>query len=448
MAYHRAVRLVVGQRERTVRALYRLAAGRAADARVISPAVQQQYRLLAVFEVLPHFVDERHAERGVVPVLLFHAHVNDVDVRKYRVVVALVQLEQAVAPYFCVIVALQRRRCRSQKQERVMVKAPLLRDVPGVIPRGALGLVRPLAFLVDDDYAEVLHRGENRAPCPDHYMRPAGLYARVFVRALTQRKTAVEYRHVVAEQPPELSHHLRREGYLRDKHYRGLALLHGFVYQAYEHRGFAASGNSPQERAFRRVVVHQLQQAIEHALLLRRKHDIRRAFGLPLGILQAEHLVLVLLKQPLPDQPLNYRGGDVQRVAHLVHRSRAVFLQEFQHLLLLRGELWRLRAFGQLREFHHQRGFVADPAFQQLGFLYRAGVFQRFQQLLVLGLGAVLLAKLRNAGQQRLLPGGQRPRKSVYRLVAGLERVAQPRREYRAERVKIRAERVVAYPFA
>ena len=397
VAHHCAVRLVVGQRERAVRALYRLSAARAADAGVVAPAVQKQYRLLAVFQVLPHFLDERHAERGVVAVLLLDAHIHDVDVRQDCVVVSLVQLEQAVAPDLRVVVALKRRGRRRQQQERVMIEAALLRDVPGVVARSALGFVGALALLVDDDYAEVLHRRENRAAGPYHDMRPAGLYARVLVRALPQGKAAVEYRHVVPEKPTELPHHLRGQRYLRDQHYRGLSLLHGFVDEPYEHGGLAASGHSTEQCAPGSVVVHQLQQTAENLLLLRREHDIRRAFRLPLGVLQSEHLVFVLLQQPLVHQPLHDRRSDVQRVAHLMNGRRAVLLQELQHLLLLGGQLRRLNAlrrFRRFRELHHHGGFIADAALEQLGFPDRARFPERLQQRLVLRERAVLLAEL------------------------------------------------------
>ena len=92
-----------------------------------------------------------------------------------------------------------------------MIKAPLLCYTPCLIARGFFGLVAVLAFLIDNDYTDVVERREYCTSCTYNYLCLSLFNALVLIGSLTEGQVAVDNRYIASEQVGEVPHHLRGE---------------------------------------------------------------------------------------------------------------------------------------------------------------------------------------------------------------------------------------------
>ena len=80
---------------------------------------------------------------------------------------AVFQGDQPVPARDSMIIALDRRGCRAQQQQRTVVPAAQLGHLPRMVPGRALGTVGVFLLLVHHDQPDPVQRGEDRRPGTD-----------------------------------------------------------------------------------------------------------------------------------------------------------------------------------------------------------------------------------------------------------------------------------------
>ena len=121
---------------------------------IIAASIEEEDRLLTIFEPLTHlFGEERRKYRGSAIFRFFPGHVDHVDEGQLAVVDPFGQLEQAVFALLTVIKAFEGGSGRSQNAESVVQMRPVNSDIPAVVARCFFLFVSGLVFLIDDDQA-------------------------------------------------------------------------------------------------------------------------------------------------------------------------------------------------------------------------------------------------------------------------------------------------------
>ena len=164
-----------GQRDAAVRTTGHETAFLALQRGRVAAAVEEEHRLLAPFETLGDRLLERFGEdrRRALAAELLLPHVDHAHDRQLHLRRPVRHLQQRVLPSLRVVVALERGRRAAEHDHRAFALAADDRDVPRVVPRGLLLLVRMLVLLVDDDEPERVHRREDRRPRADDDLGPA-----------------------------------------------------------------------------------------------------------------------------------------------------------------------------------------------------------------------------------------------------------------------------------
>jgi len=121
-----------------------------------------------------------------------------------------------IAPGLGGIAALHRGGGGAQHQQGIAPGTAELRHVPGMVADHALGLVAALLLLVQDDEAQVFHRGKDGRPGADDHRGQALPDPLPLVEALPGGKAAVEDRHLPAEMGQEDAEQAGGQGDLGD----------------------------------------------------------------------------------------------------------------------------------------------------------------------------------------------------------------------------------------
>ena len=224
VAHRAAGHRVVGHIRRAGGALGHPAAQRAADHAAVAAPVEEQDRLLALFQRVQQRAFQLRADHARAPLARKAAHIRDQHVRQPRAEKALGQPEHGVFALLRAVIGLDRGGRGAEHEQRVFLRGAVLGHVARMVARRLLGAVRAVLLLVDDEHAEVLHRREYSRPRADHDARPAGsdLFEAVVPLAHGQRR--VHDRDLVPEQGGELPQHLRRQPDLGHEHDRAFAL--------------------------------------------------------------------------------------------------------------------------------------------------------------------------------------------------------------------------------
>ncbi len=245
---HQPVSAVQGQRDIAVRTPHRLPAGTAGYEGGKSPAVDEKHDLLPSPETVCHSLTERAAEYGAVAFCELLPHV---DHRSFGDPAfghsPPAELHQMVSPTCSAVGALHGGRGRTQHHLCAAEARSRLRRLPGVIPRGILGLVGVLMLLIDDDKTEMGKWGKQRGAGADHDLTAAIQRPFPLVVALSLRHPGIHDGDTVAEPGVKAHHRLPGEGNLRNEKNCLETLREYLLDHLHIDLGFSASRNSVQK---------------------------------------------------------------------------------------------------------------------------------------------------------------------------------------------------------
>lgn len=318
-------------------------------------------------------------------------------------------------------------------------------------PRRGLGLIGALLFLVNNDEAEVFHRGKHSAAGADDNIRPAVPDAPPLIGALRHGEGAVQHRRAAAIPGAEPLDDLGGQADFRHHDNGPPPFGKGLVDEPQEHLGLAAAGDAIEQRRLARV---PCQDGIIGGLLgVSEQNGLRLGFFVPSGIGVPVDDLLIELHRPGFPQVLHHDPGDAAVIAQLLHRNTAEFLQHCQHQFLLFGQgLPRLKV---RRRAHHGHPLIQDPAAVVDLTAHRSALHQVPQQPVQILFTCLLCQLLRGLalsgpdGLQQLfrsLGGIGGKLRSRLRQELILQIHAQSRRDQHPHRVKPAAEGVLPQP--
>ena len=211
VAFEAVFLAVIGQRNVAVFAFCDIPAVAADDRLRISPAVQEQNGLIALFETgLEALPQSRRKGRRVAP-LDFSSHIDEMHLGHGAAVDALGQGDEFEFPLLGAAVRLDGGRRAAQDQLAPVVSRPEIGDIEGIVARGALGRIAAVVLLVDDDDADMFQRREHRGARPDGDLGFPRTQTLPFVEALPRRKPAVQDGAAHLKAGAQLCEHLRRQ---------------------------------------------------------------------------------------------------------------------------------------------------------------------------------------------------------------------------------------------
>ena len=170
VAFEPAAEAMLDQPGRAVGAFEFEAAIPADGDRRIAAAVQKQQRLLTALQSLGHRLDQ-HRRQPLAALGRAHAHIDGGDGWKARRLVALLELDVAVAALSGIHQALDGGRGRAQHYGESPKRSAHHRHVARLIGDALLLLVAGVVLLIDDDEAEIGEGKEQRRAGADHELR-------------------------------------------------------------------------------------------------------------------------------------------------------------------------------------------------------------------------------------------------------------------------------------
>ena len=216
------IALMIRQADAAVRArIGRAALGTGDDLACTAP-VEKQNALLAAAQIFLQLAVEHGADGAGIAIAQFLLHVGNDDIRQLAGIEPVRQCEVMIAAGLGIITADDVRRRRTEQQQCAVLRAAELGHIARVVARRALGFIRVLLLLVDDEQAKILHGCKNRAARADDDARKTRTDALPLVIALRERQTAVQDGDRVAEIGGKRLNHLRRQRDFRHKQDRAL----------------------------------------------------------------------------------------------------------------------------------------------------------------------------------------------------------------------------------
>ena len=267
----RPARGVHRQRHAAVGAIERRAALAAEHGRGQPAPVQQHQCLLAAIQASCHGLSQRAAQNDVRAFLrVLAAHVDNRHRRQRPVQNAPLHHDSLVAAGQSVLVRLERRRRRSEDDERAGALSAHDRHVAPVIAGGFLLFVRRVVFLVHHNQAKPLDRREHGRTRPDDDIDLASADALPLIMALAVRQSAVLNRDPRPEPPAKRQRNLRRQRNFRNQHQRRTAGATDVVGETNVQLGLAAPGHPVQQRHAKRCGSRQHGQLVRRPTVARR----------------------------------------------------------------------------------------------------------------------------------------------------------------------------------
>ena len=183
------INLVIRQRHIALGTFHSLAAGPAGDKCGMAASVDEQYRLMAFLQTLPHGQRQFAGEDGTVAQLQFLAHVHHLHLRQRFAVGAAVHFNQRepvlrLHSRHGTHIRGNGRRGAAQNEHAACAVHALPRNLAGIVAGALVGEVAGLMLLVHNDHAQILHWGEHRASRAHDHPRLAPADAPPFVEAL------------------------------------------------------------------------------------------------------------------------------------------------------------------------------------------------------------------------------------------------------------------------
>src|SRR5207247_2715899 len=191
----------------------------AEDGRGKPAAIQEDQCLLAALDTLAERLGQGPAQDrlwALGRILLSHVHHRDAGERPIED--AALEDDALVSTHHRVAVGLHGRRGGTEDDDRVRTLCANDGDVPSVVPRVLLLLVRGIVLLVDDHEPYAVERCEDGRPRTDDDVDVALPDPLPLVVALPVRETAVLNGNAPPEPAPEGVGHCRRQRDLRDEH--------------------------------------------------------------------------------------------------------------------------------------------------------------------------------------------------------------------------------------
>ena len=209
--------------------------------------VEKENALLPAIDVFCKLCAQRMTDRGLVPLPQLLPHIGNVHFRQRQIIESLVKGKHLIAPAFCGIGRFDRRRCRTEQQQRVILRAAELGNVARVIARRIFRLVACLLLLVEDNEADVRQRRKHSAACAKHNMHLAAADTLPLVVAFCERQRAVQHRNIIAELGSEAAQDLRRERDFRHEQHGSFSAAQCFLDEFQVDLRFAAGSHAVQQ---------------------------------------------------------------------------------------------------------------------------------------------------------------------------------------------------------
>ena len=348
---------VVGQPHRTAGTFGGLPAVHADQRAAVSPSVQEEDGLFALFPGVQDRLPQGDGIGQVVAQLQLLPHVHNGHLGKLPPAVAGAKPVQAIGPGFGPVHGLHRGGGRTKEHQGLLFGTPPDGHFLGRIAGGIFGFVGMLLLFVQNDETEVLTRGKDGGAGANHQFGLAGTDTFPLIVSLAGGEAAVEHRHGLAEVGRHQSQKLGRQGDLRDQQH-GAAACGQTVFNEFDvDGGLARAGDAVEQSHAGGVGMHPGLQGVEHFLLIVAENqravqlggsDLPAAQHGPLGELDIAQLF----------QPVDGGGGRAGKVAKLLHRGTAHTAQQFQHRPLQIGRLGA--AGGKLHGFLRRGGQRGD----------------------------------------------------------------------------------------
>ena len=173
-------------------------AGATAYEVVVASAVDEKYRLTAVFLIFYELVGEKRADGGGISASCLISHIGDRNRRKYGISVSFGQLYEGVPSLCRLFPAFERGSGGGKEHKRVFACASLSRNISCVVFRTHIGFVGVLLLLVDNDKSEIFYGGKYSRASAEHHIGFSPLYFQIGFAALTRRKSRVDDRDPLA----------------------------------------------------------------------------------------------------------------------------------------------------------------------------------------------------------------------------------------------------------
>ena len=251
-----------------------MSAGAAQCQRRVAAAIEEQQRLLALFDRLPDMVGEPRRDEAAAR-RRFPAQIDRLDVRHVLAAEPRRQRDALIASLARIDLRLDRRRGRRQDDRNPGDMRAHHRHVAGVIVRALILLVGLVVFLIDDDQAQIGIRQEQRRARADHDRRFAGCNRRPVARARTWRQFGVPFQRTDAEPQCEAVQELSGQCDLRHQDQRLLAAADDFGDRLEIDFGLARTGDAIEQRDVKTAIRGQRPHRIHRRALLPGKFRLR-----------------------------------------------------------------------------------------------------------------------------------------------------------------------------
>ncbi|MNM38523.1 hypothetical protein D3C81_492800 [compost metagenome] len=210
----------------------------------IATAVEKQHHLIARRQVLRHQLLQLGGEPGLQPHAL---DVEDHLAGGLGVAGTPRQAEVVILASFGIVQGLKRRGGGAEQYGDAGAMGPHHREIPGVVAKTVLLLEGAVVFLVDDDDAEVLERGEHRGAGADQDGGSAVAAGEPGIEPLPVVHGGVHRHHRHLEATAEAVDGLGGEAYFRHHHQGLLARLEQGLEDAQVDLGLAGARDAVQQ---------------------------------------------------------------------------------------------------------------------------------------------------------------------------------------------------------
>ncbi|MNZ58589.1 hypothetical protein D3C78_766030 [compost metagenome] len=349
--------------------------------RGIAAAVEKQHHLVAGRQVLRHQLLQLGGEPGLQPHAL---DVEDYLTGGLGVAGAPRQAEVVILAALGVVQRLQRGGGRAEQDWDAGAMGPHHRQIPRVVAKTILLLEGAVVFLVDDDDAEVLERGEHRGAGADQDGGAAVAAGEPGIEPLPVVHGGVHRHHGHLEAAPEAVDGLGGEAYFRHHHQGLLARLEQGLEDAQVDLGLAGARDAVQQEGAELVALAGDGGHRQSLLAVEAQPLTGVKMGCPVAVvarLQAAFLQQALLLQ-------GGEGGALNLLLLERRRSLGALAQQGEGLLLLGGAL-------EFVEIDCHPGFGGKPELQlpvggglPLAHQHRQGVGQHLTQGMLVVAGA------------------------------------------------------------
>ena len=335
VAHQPVVGAVIGQADAAPGTFRRFPAVHTHQRPAVSPAVEQQNRLLSRVPVVGQRFPQRDAQGKIVSQLQLLPHVHDVHGGQLPSAIAFRHSVQAVSAGLRPVHTFHGGRRGAEQHQCAFLRAPPDGDLFGAVAGGIFGFIGMLLFLVQNDQAGGTGGKHRRAGPYDHF-RVAASDALPLVVPFPRPKAAVQHRHLSAEIGRHQPQQLGRQGDFRHQKQGASARFQTGLDEFDIDGSLSRAGHTPKERDARIFLRHLLRESVIAALLIGAEHQ--RPVQLCRTDFPASKDRLLGQRQiPQFFQPVHRRGRSAGKIAQLLHGHAAHAAHQLQHIFLHGG---------------------------------------------------------------------------------------------------------------